>query len=143
MTLHTYFRSSAAYRVRIALGLKGVEAEMAPVHLLKDGGEQHGAAYGALNPQHLVPLLEDDGMVLARDSPGQPGPKRWSAHRGTRKTRQPPATRSAVRHRLDRAEERHHGRITAMSEMLSSAYLCRPSGELSAIVSTGSTVMAG
>jgi maleylacetoacetate isomerase/maleylpyruvate isomerase len=66
MKLHTYFRSSAAYRVRIALNLKGLQAEMAPVHLLKDGGEQFGAAYDALNPQHLVPTLEDDGMVLAQ-----------------------------------------------------------------------------
>jgi maleylacetoacetate isomerase/maleylpyruvate isomerase len=67
MKLHTYFRSSAAYRVRIAMNLKGLEAEQLPVHLLKNGGEQFGAAYHALNPQHLVPLLEDDdGMVLAQ-----------------------------------------------------------------------------
>jgi maleylacetoacetate isomerase/maleylpyruvate isomerase len=64
MKLHTYFRSSAAYRVRIALNLKSLEAEMATVHLVKDGGEQFGPAYDALNPQHLVPLLEDDGMLL-------------------------------------------------------------------------------
>ncbi len=66
MKLHTYYRSSAAWRVRIALHLKGIDADMAPVHLLKDGGEQFGAAYDALNPQHLVPLLEDDGMRLAQ-----------------------------------------------------------------------------
>lgn len=66
MKLHTYFRSSTAYRVRIALGLKGLQAEQLPVHLLKDGGEQFGAAYDALNPQHLVPLLEHDGMRLAQ-----------------------------------------------------------------------------
>lgn len=66
MKLHTYFRSSAAYRVRIALNLKGIAAELVPVHLLKDGGEQFAAAYDALNPQHLVPLLEDDGLVLAQ-----------------------------------------------------------------------------
>lgn len=66
MKLYTYFRSSAAYRVRIALNLKGIEAEPSPVHLLKDGGEQFGAAYDALNPQHLVPLLEDDGLVLTQ-----------------------------------------------------------------------------
>ncbi len=66
MKLHTYFRSSAAYRVRIALNLKGIAAEMAPVHLVKDGGEQFSAAYGALNPSHLVPLLEDDGMLLTQ-----------------------------------------------------------------------------
>jgi maleylacetoacetate isomerase/maleylpyruvate isomerase len=66
MKLHTYFRSSAAYRVRIALNLKGLVAGQSPVHLLKDGGEQFGAAYDALNPQHLVPLLEDEGMLLAQ-----------------------------------------------------------------------------
>lgn len=66
MKLYTYFRSSAAYRVRIALNLKGIAAELAPVHLLKDGGEQFGASYDALNPQHLVPVLEDDGLVLAQ-----------------------------------------------------------------------------
>lgn len=66
MKLHTYFRSSTAYRVRIALGLKGLQAEQLAVHLLKDGGEQFGAAYDALNPQHLVPLLEHDGMRLAQ-----------------------------------------------------------------------------
>jgi maleylacetoacetate isomerase/maleylpyruvate isomerase len=66
MKLHTYFRSSAAYRVRIALNLKGLQAELSPIHLLKDGGEQFGLAYDTLNPQHLVPLLEDDGMLLAQ-----------------------------------------------------------------------------
>lgn len=66
MKLHTYFRSSAAYRVRIALNLKGIQPEMAFVHLLKDGGEQFSAAYEALNPSHLVPLLEDDGMLLTQ-----------------------------------------------------------------------------
>lgn len=66
MQLHTYFRSSAAYRVRIALNLKGIEAEHLPVHLAKNGGEQFSAAYSALNPQHLVPLLEHEGMVLAQ-----------------------------------------------------------------------------
>ncbi|MEO7495612.1 MAG: maleylacetoacetate isomerase [Massilia sp.] len=66
MKLYTYFRSSAAYRVRIALNLKGLQAEHAFVHLLKDGGEQYGGPYDALNPQHLVPLLDDDGMLLAQ-----------------------------------------------------------------------------
>ena len=66
MKLHTYFRSSAAYRVRIALNLKNIRADRAPVHLVKDGGEQFSAAYSALNPQHLVPLLEDDGALLSQ-----------------------------------------------------------------------------
>jgi maleylacetoacetate isomerase len=66
MKLHTYFRSSAAYRVRIALNLKRLGAEHLAVHLVKDGGEQFGAPYDALNPQHLVPAFEDDGLVLTQ-----------------------------------------------------------------------------
>jgi maleylacetoacetate isomerase len=65
MKLHDYFRSSAAYRVRIALNLKGVAPERAFVHLAK--GQQRGAHYLALNPQGLVPALElDDGTVLTQ-----------------------------------------------------------------------------
>lgn len=59
MRLHSYFRSSASWRVRIALHLKGIEYETLPVHLLRDGGGQHSADYRARNPQGLVPLLED------------------------------------------------------------------------------------
>ena len=61
LTLYSYWRSSAAYRVRIALNLKGLAYEQVPVHLVKDGGEQHSAAYKALNPQELLPLLVDEG----------------------------------------------------------------------------------
>lgn len=64
--LYGYFRSSAAYRVRIALNLKGIAYENVPVHLLRDGGEQHRAAYRATNPQGLVPALEHDGRVLTQ-----------------------------------------------------------------------------
>ena len=60
LQLYTYFRSSAAYRVRIALHLKGLPFESVPVHLLQDGGQQHGVAYAALNPAELVPMLVDD-----------------------------------------------------------------------------------
>ncbi|MCC7486527.1 MAG: glutathione S-transferase N-terminal domain-containing protein, partial [Burkholderiales bacterium] len=60
MKLHTYFRSSAAFRVRIALNLKGLAYEAAFVHLAK--GEHRTAAYGAVNPQALVPTLEDGGQ---------------------------------------------------------------------------------
>ena len=67
MKLYTYFRSSAAYRVRIALNLKGIVAEQVPVHLTKDGGQQRMPAYLAKNPQALVPALElDDGTVLTQ-----------------------------------------------------------------------------
>jgi maleylpyruvate isomerase len=62
MKLHGYFRSSASYRVRIALNLKGLDAEHLTHHLRK--GEQRDPAYLALNPQGLVPTLEDDGAVL-------------------------------------------------------------------------------
>ncbi|QKE62774.1 maleylacetoacetate isomerase [Aquipseudomonas campi] len=61
LTLYSYWRSSAAYRVRIALGLKGLAYQQVPVHLVKDGGQQHSADYLALNPQGLLPLLVDAG----------------------------------------------------------------------------------
>lgn len=66
ITLHGYYRSSAAYRVRIALNLKDVAYEDAFVHLTRDGGEQLGAAYIALNPQAQVPSLVVDGGVLTQ-----------------------------------------------------------------------------
>ena len=67
LKLYSYFRSSAAYRVRIALGLKGLAYQTLPVHLLKGGGEQHQAPYRALNPQGLVPALQtEDGAVLTQ-----------------------------------------------------------------------------
>ena len=62
MKLYTYFRSSAAYRVRIALNLKGVAYESVPVNLLK--GEQRDPQYGAINPQHRVPALDIGGTIL-------------------------------------------------------------------------------
>jgi maleylacetoacetate isomerase len=63
--LYDYFRSSAAYRVRIALNLKGVAPERAFVHLRK--GDQRADEYLALNPQGLVPtLVTDDGTVLTQ-----------------------------------------------------------------------------
>jgi len=65
MKLHGYFRSSAAYRVRIALNLKGLGAEHLPHHLRK--GEQCAPSYLAINPQGLVPALENDaGAVLTQ-----------------------------------------------------------------------------
>ncbi len=57
LTLYSYWRSSAAYRVRIGLNLKGLAFGFEPVHLVQDGGQQHAAGYRALNPQALVPTL--------------------------------------------------------------------------------------
>lgn len=60
MKLYSYFRSSASYRVRIALNLKGLSYEVVPVHLLRDGGEQFSPVYRKLNPDALVPALVDE-----------------------------------------------------------------------------------
>ncbi len=66
LTLHSYFRSSASYRVRIALNLKGLPYHYAPVHLLKDGGQQHSNDYQRVNPARLVPTLVDDGHAIGQ-----------------------------------------------------------------------------
>lgn len=62
--LYTYFRSSAAYRVRIAMNLKGLPYQSIPVHLVREGGQQHAAAFRKLNPQELVPVLVEDGHAM-------------------------------------------------------------------------------
>ena len=65
MKLYGYFRSSAAYRVRIVLNLKGIEYQQVAVHLVE--GTQHSEAYANLNPQGLVPtLVLDDGRALTQ-----------------------------------------------------------------------------
>ena len=65
MKHYTYFRSSAAYRTRIALNLKGLAPEAVSIHLTKDGGKQHSPEYRAVNPQGRVPSLTlDNGEVL-------------------------------------------------------------------------------
>ncbi|WP_105201506.1 maleylacetoacetate isomerase [Pseudoalteromonas sp. T1lg10] len=64
MKLYSYFRSSAAYRVRIALNLKNVDHELVPVNLLKS--EQEGEAYLGKNPQGLLPAVETEQGVLAQ-----------------------------------------------------------------------------
>ncbi len=63
---HGYFRSSSSYRLRIALNLKGLASEYRPVHLLKDGGQHRSAAFQALNPQKLLPVLEVGDTVLTQ-----------------------------------------------------------------------------
>ena len=64
LTLYDYWRSSACYRVRIALNLKGLAYRPKPVHLIRDGGEQHSATHRALNPQESVPVLVDGTRVI-------------------------------------------------------------------------------
>lgn len=66
LKLYGYWRSSAAYRVRIALNLKGLAFESIPVNLVRDGGEQHEVAYRAINPQGLVPVLVHEDHVLTQ-----------------------------------------------------------------------------
>lgn len=66
MKLYTYFRSSAAYRVRIALNLKGLPYEAIPVHLLREGGQQNQAAYREKSPLGIVPALQMETGVLTQ-----------------------------------------------------------------------------
>lgn len=66
MILHNFFRSSASWRVRIALNLKGLDYEYRSVHLRRNGGEQFTPNYRKLNPQALVPSMEDGGATLTQ-----------------------------------------------------------------------------
>lgn len=66
MKLYSYWRSSASFRVRIALHLKGLSFDYVAVHLLRDGGEQFGDAYRSVNPEARVPSLEIDGHILTQ-----------------------------------------------------------------------------
>lgn len=66
LTLYSYWRSSAAYRVRIALNLKGLPFQTIPVNLVRDGGEQLAEGYRKINPQGLVPVLLHEGHVLTQ-----------------------------------------------------------------------------
>lgn len=66
LTLTTYFRSTAAYRVRIALNLKGLEHELVATNLLKDGGEHKTPKFLSKNPDGLIPTLATEGRVLAQ-----------------------------------------------------------------------------
>ncbi|EQD44133.1 maleylacetoacetate isomerase/glutathione S-transferase [mine drainage metagenome] len=64
LVLYSYWRSSAAFRVRIALNLKGLAYELRTVNLVAGEGEQHRAEYRRLNPQGLVPTLLDGERVF-------------------------------------------------------------------------------
>lgn len=66
MKLYTYFRSSAAYRVRIALNLKGLSYDTVPVHLLKEGGQQRREEFRQINPSGLVPAFQDERITLTQ-----------------------------------------------------------------------------
>ena len=66
LVLHNYFRSSAAYRVRIAMNLKDLDYQYVPIHLTRNGGMQFQEPYKSLNPQQLVPMLDDDGLHISQ-----------------------------------------------------------------------------
>ena len=66
--LYSYFRSSAAFRVRIALNIKAIDYQIRPIHLLKNGGQQHQPGYLKLNPQGLVPVLQVNDQVISQSS---------------------------------------------------------------------------
>ncbi|WP_284179352.1 maleylacetoacetate isomerase [Rhabdaerophilum sp. SD176] len=67
LTLYTYYRSSAAYRVRIALGLKGLAAEPRFIHLVRNGGEQKSEAFRRINPNATVPaLVTEEGTAIVQ-----------------------------------------------------------------------------
>jgi maleylpyruvate isomerase len=66
LVLHNYFRSSSAYRVRIALHLKGLPFDYVSVHLNRDGGEQFKAPFSSRNPQQLVPVLSDGDIDISQ-----------------------------------------------------------------------------
>jgi maleylacetoacetate isomerase len=66
ITLYSYYRSPASYRVRIALNIKELKYEYKAIHLVKNGGEQHAPEYKKLNPQEMVPALADGKTVLTQ-----------------------------------------------------------------------------
>ncbi len=67
LKLYSYWRSSCSWRVRLALGFKGLSAEIIPIHLVKNGGEQFSEYYSTLNPMNQVPSLSlDDGRLLTQ-----------------------------------------------------------------------------
>ena len=68
IVLYSYFRSSAAFRVRIALNIKAINYQIRPIHLAKDGGQQYQPEYLKLNPQGLVPALQINDQIISQSS---------------------------------------------------------------------------
>ena len=66
LKLYNYYRSSASFRVRIALNLKGLNYDYIPVHLTRGGGQQFAPEFRSLNADALIPVLDDDGRVLTQ-----------------------------------------------------------------------------
>lgn len=66
MKLYDYFRSTACYRVRLALHIKNIAYEKIDVHLINNGGEHHSPEYKTINPQELVPSLEVNGQIITQ-----------------------------------------------------------------------------
>ncbi len=66
LKLYDYYRSSAAFRVRIALNLKELKYELVPIHLVNQGGEQYSEQYQKINPQNLVPALQDGDKIVTQ-----------------------------------------------------------------------------
>lgn len=68
IVLYSYFRSSAAFRVRIALNIKAIDYQIRPIHLVNEGGQQNQSEYMKLNPQGLVPVLQVDEQIISQSS---------------------------------------------------------------------------
>ncbi|OGT36473.1 MAG: maleylacetoacetate isomerase [Gammaproteobacteria bacterium RIFCSPHIGHO2_12_FULL_37_14] len=66
LKLYDYYRSSACFRVRIALELKNLDYQLVPIHLVKNGGEQYSDSYQMINPQSLVPTLQDNNQIITQ-----------------------------------------------------------------------------
>src|SRR3990167_323559 len=66
LKLYDYFKSSACFRVRIALHIKKINFDTIPIHLLHNGGEQFSADYLRINPNSLVPALQDDTKIITQ-----------------------------------------------------------------------------
>src|SRR3990167_6191171 len=66
LKLYNYFRSSASFRTRIVLNLKGLAYQDVPIHLVNNGGEHYSPDYQKINPQHLVPALQDGPKIVTQ-----------------------------------------------------------------------------